>query len=73
MDIKKNKREIKRINKEIERLKEKLKRVELRPCHGDAELSRKDEELILLKHEIYELEKSANQYAIYISGIGAAK
>ena len=73
MTAKRNKREIKRIHREIDRLKDKLKKVELRPCHGDTDLRKKEEELILLKHEIYDLEKSANQYAIHISGLGNGK
>ena len=71
MGAKNRQKEIKKIQKEIERLKIELRKIELRPCHGDAELKSKDEEVLILKKEIYELEKSANQVAIYISGIGS--
>ena len=73
MSTKKRQKDIKKIQKEIDRLKIELRKIEIRPCHGDAELKRKDEEVIILKKEIYELEKSANQVAIYISGIGSGK
>ena len=55
--------------KEIAQLKKELKKIELRPCKGDADIKRKDEEVIMLKKDIYELEKEANQYAIFVAGI----
>lgn len=61
---------IKRIQKEITRLKVEFKKIELRPCHGDEDLKKKNEELISLKKEIYELEKAANQLSIYMSSMG---
>ena len=66
----KTRKQVKRIQKEIERLKEEVRKVELRPCHGDADLKKKEEELASLKREMYELEKEANQYVMYISGLG---
>ena len=68
---KKARKGIMKIQKEIDRLKEGIKKIELRPCHGDADLKQKDEELVMLRREIYELEKEANLFSIYISGIGS--
>lgn len=69
----KAKNSIKKIQKEITRLKVELDKLEIRPCQGDADMKKKDEDIILLKREIYDLEKEANQFAIFISGIGSGK
>ena len=61
---------IKEIQKEIERLKKEFQKVELRPCHSDAELKEKYEDIKLLKNMIFQLEKEANEFALYISGRG---
>lgn len=66
---KETRKKVKRIEKAITRLKKELKNMELRPCHSDAEIKEKDEDLRTLKLEIYGLEKEANQYILYISGI----
>jgi hypothetical protein len=67
---KRTRKNFKRIQKEINKLKAQLSKIELRPCHGDADIRQKDNELRMIKREIYELEKEANQYALYVSGIG---
>ena len=69
---KKDQKTVKKIQKEIAVLKEDLKKIELRPCQGDADIKQKDQEMLDLKREIYELEKEANQYAIFIAGIGSS-
>jgi hypothetical protein len=66
---KETRKKVKRIEKAITRLKKELKNMELRPCHSDAEIQEKGEDLRTLKLEIYGLEKEANQYILYISGI----
>ena len=53
---------IKQIQKEIEKLKDEYKKMELRPCHGDAELFQRDKDLGLLKHKIYALEKERDTH-----------
>lgn len=70
---KKKDKTVKKIQKEIALLKEKLKKIELRPCRGDADLKKKEQEVFNLKREIYELEKEANQYAMFVAGIGSKK
>ena len=67
---KETRKKLKRIQKEIGRFKGELKKMELRPCHGDAELRQKEEDLKIMKREIYELEKEANQLAMYMSRKG---
>jgi hypothetical protein len=67
---KRTRKNFKRIQKEINKLKAQLSKIELRPCRGDADIQQKENELRMIKREIYELEKEANQYALYISGIG---
>ena len=56
MAKKKNQQSIKKIQKEIERLKSEFKKLELRPCWGDADIKKKEKDLLNLKKEIYELE-----------------
>jgi len=68
---KKDQKTVKKIQKQIAFLKEELKKIELRPCKGDADIKQKEEEIFMLKREIYDLEKDANQYAIFVSGIGS--
>ncbi len=58
-----SRKNLKKIQKEMERLKEVYKKLELRPCHTDAELEKKDKELRMLKNEIYKLEREVNQLA----------
>jgi len=45
MTIKQNKKKIKEIEKELDKLKENFKKMELRPCHGDLDLIRRDKDL----------------------------
>lgn len=62
MNEKKNrKRIIKKIQKEIDKLKEDFKRMELRPCHGDADLRQKEKDLEALKEKIRALEKDRDR------------
>ena len=67
---KETRKKLKRIRREIDRFKGELKKMQLRPFHGDAELRKKEEDLKIMKREIYELEKEANQLTVYISGKG---
>jgi len=69
----KAKNSVNKIQKEISNLKEKLKGIELRACHGDADIKQKDEDILMLKREIYDLEKEANRFAIFVSAIGSDK
>lgn len=64
---------VKKIQKEIGRLKNQLKRIEIRPCKGDADIRKKDEDILIIKREIYDLEKEANQFAIFLSGIKSGR
>jgi len=66
MTDKKTRKDIKKIQKELYRLKEMLKKIELRPCLGDADLKQKDEEVKMLKREIYALEKDTNQFVLFM-------
>ncbi|MFC1867288.1 hypothetical protein ACFL0H_04050 [Thermodesulfobacteriota bacterium] len=70
MTVDNNQKSVKRIQKEITRLKEEFKKLEIRPCQGDADIRKKDLDLLTLRREIYELEKEANQFAVFISGKG---
>ena len=63
---KESRKNLKRIKKELERLKEAYKDVELRPCHGDAELEQKSADFKMLKNEIYELERDINQLVLLL-------
>lgn len=55
----------KKIQKEIKRLRDELKKAELRPCSGDLEIKQKEKEILTLKHDIYELEREANQFELF--------
>ncbi len=66
MTDRKSRKDIKKIQKELYRLKEILKKIELRPCHGDADLKKKDEEVKMLKREIYDLEKETNLFVLFM-------
>jgi septal ring factor EnvC (AmiA/AmiB activator) len=61
---------IRKIQRKIKRFKHELKKIELRPCSSDAELKQKEDDVSIIKREIYELEKEANQFALYISSKG---
>jgi septal ring factor EnvC (AmiA/AmiB activator) len=61
---------LKKIQRQIKRFKHELKKIELRPCSSDAELRQKEEDINTIKREIYDLEKEANQFALYISSKG---
>lgn len=63
---KKSRKNIKTIQKELHRLKGLLKVIELRPCHNDAGLREKEEEIKMLKREIYDVEKEANKLVLFI-------
>jgi hypothetical protein len=63
---KKSRKTIKEIQKELNRLKDLLKEAELRPCHGDADLRQKQEEMEILKREIYDIEKETNKLVLFI-------
>lgn len=62
----KSRKNIKDIQKELVRLKGLLKAIELRPCHGDVGLRKKEEEIHMLKREIYSVEKEANKLILFI-------
>lgn len=61
---------LKKIQRQINRFKSELKKIELRPCSSDAELKQKEEDISVIKKEIYELEKEANQFTLYIYSKG---
>ena len=61
---------LKKIQRQIKGFKYELKKLELHPCGSDAELQKKEEDIDTIKREIYELEKEANKFALYISSKG---
>ena len=61
---------LKKIQRRIKKFKHDLKKIELRPCNSDAELKQKEEDISIIKREIYELEKEANQFALYVYSKG---
>ena len=63
---KKSIKDIKKVQKKLYRMKELLKKMELKPCHGDADLRQKDEDIKILKREIYDIEKETNQFALFL-------
>ena len=65
MANKKSRKSIKEIQRELLRLKNLLKVVELRPCHGDADLRQKEEEIKILQREIYDIEKETNRLILF--------
>jgi len=56
----------KNIKREINMLKEQFRSTELKPCYGDADLERKDKDLLALREEIYSLEKEIDRFAFPI-------
>jgi len=68
---KKSRKNIKEAQKELYRLKDLLKKIELRPCSGDADLRQKEDEIKMLKREIYDLEKETNRLVLFIEGGGS--
>lgn len=62
----KQKRDGKNIRREINMLKEQFRDAELKPCYCDADIKRKEEDLLLLRKEIYTLEKEIDQFAFPI-------
>lgn len=54
------------IRHEINTLKELLRSIELKPCYGDADLKRKDQDISSLRAEIYDLEKKVDTFAFPI-------
>ena len=59
-------RDGKDIKREVNMLKEQFRDTELKPCHCDADIKRKEEDLLLLRKEIYNLEKEIDQFAFPI-------
>ena len=57
-----NKIQIKKIQKEIDKLKKKLPEIELRPCHGDADLAQREKDIKAHKKKIYEMEREIDKY-----------
>ena len=68
---KKSRKHIKEAQKELHRFKDLLKKIELRPCHGDADLRQKEDEIKMLEHDIYELEKETNRLVLFIEKGGS--
>ncbi len=62
MANKASKRVIKKIQNEINQLKKKFKEMEIRPCQGDAELEQREQDLKVLKEQIYKLEREVDKY-----------
>jgi chromosome segregation ATPase len=63
MTDKQNKKKIvKEIQKKLNKLKEDFRKMELRPCHGDADLRQREKDLEILKQRIDALEKERDQY-----------
>ena len=57
-----SKRVIKKIQNEIDQLKKEFKEMEIRPCQGDADLEQREKDLVVLKKQIYELEREVDKY-----------
>ena len=53
---------VKQIQKEVEKLRDEYQKTEVRPCHGDLDLSQKDKDLGWLKDKIYALEKERDTH-----------
>ena len=70
METKSKKKAVKNIQKQIAKLKSEIKKLELRPCHGDADIRKKELEIENLRGEIYELEKEANKIEMFLSARG---
>ena len=70
MNTKDKQKAVRNIRKQIAKLKSEINKLELRPCHGDADIRQKELEIMDLKKEIYELEKEANQIAVFLSAMG---
>jgi hypothetical protein len=66
--MKEKRKNLRKIEKAITKLKQDLKKIELHPCQGDLDIQRKEEELKSLNDAIYDLEKEANKFSIYLSG-----
>ena len=62
----KTKNPAKKTQQLISILEEELERLEIRPCQGDADMRKKDQEILSLKDKIHNLEKDINQLAFYI-------
>jgi cob(I)alamin adenosyltransferase len=67
----KSQKNIKEAQKELQRFKDLLKKIELRPCYGDADLKQKENEIKMLEHDIYELEKETNKLVLFIERGGS--
>ena len=68
---KKSRKSVKEAQKELQRFKDLLKETEIRPCHGDADLRQKEDEIKMLELEIYELEKKTNRLVLFIERDGS--
>jgi peptidoglycan hydrolase CwlO-like protein len=66
---KRTRKKLKQIKKEINQLQKQIKRIEFRPCHNDAELKQKEENIKALHERIYQLEKKHDRYILNAGNI----
>ena len=62
MDTRANKNKIKRLQKKIDTLERTLSLTEVRPCQGDNDLKKREEEITELISEIKILKKKRDKY-----------
>lgn len=62
MNAKTDKKKIKQLQKEIDSLEKKLSQTELRPCKGDNDLKKREEEITELTKKIRILKKERDKY-----------
>ena len=61
---KKTRKKLKHIKKEKSQLQKQIKKLEFRPCHNDAELKQKAEDMKALRNKVYHLEKKHDRYIL---------
>ena len=58
------KKRMKKIKKEMDLLRKKLRKIEIRPCHGDADLKQKEMEIRSIKDKLLDLEREHDRYML---------
>ena len=62
MDTRADKKKIKQLQKKIDALERTLSQMEVRPCKGDNDLKKREEEITELNKEIRILKKERDNY-----------
>jgi chromosome segregation ATPase len=66
---KQTRKRLKQIGKKISQLKKQTRKLELRPCHNDAELKQKDQDINALREQVHHLEKEQDTYILQTGNI----